>query len=125
MKLVRYIRDAAVFVPCYLALDWASYIDPLGPFNITPWNPQAALAIVWMLLGGLVHAPAVLATIVLADIAIRHAPGGYPITLMTGLVLTGGYAGIAWALKTLLEDTALRSTRQLTIFAGVVIVGSG
>ena len=125
MKLIRYLRDAAVFIPCYVALDWASYIVPLGPFNITPWNPQAALAIVWMLLGGLVHAPAVLATIVLADIAIRHAPGGYAITLMTGLVLTGGYAGIAWALKALLDDTALRSTRQLTIFAAVVIVGSG
>ena len=67
MKLLRYLRDAAVFAPCYLLLDWVSYIDPLGPFNITPWNPQPALAIVWMLLGGLVHAPAVLATIVLAD----------------------------------------------------------
>lgn len=75
--------------------------------------------------GGFVHAPAVLATIVLADLAIRHAPGGYPITVMTGLVLTGGYAGIAWTLKTLLRDTGLRSTRQLTIFASVVVAGSG
>jgi signal transduction histidine kinase len=62
---------------------------------------------------------------VLADIAIRHAPGGYAITVMTGLVLTGGYAGIASILKTLLRDTGLRSTRQLTIFASVVIFGSG
>ena len=92
MKLLRYLRDAAVFAPCYIALDWASYIDPVGPFNITPWNPQPALAIVWMMLGGLVHAPAVMATILLADIVIRHAPGGYTITVMTGLVLAGGYA---------------------------------
>ena len=76
MKLLRYLRDAAVFAPCYVLLDWVSYIHPLGPFNITPWNPQPALAIAWMLLGGLVHAPAVLATIFLADMVIRDVPGG-------------------------------------------------
>jgi len=125
MKFLRYLRDVAVFAPCYIALDWASYIDPVGPFNITPWNPQPALAIVWMMLGGLVHAPAVLATILLADILLRHAPGGYAITAMTALVLASGYAAIAWALKTLLSDTGLRSTRQLTIFATVVVAGTG
>jgi signal transduction histidine kinase len=124
MNLRRYLRDAAVFAPCYVALDWASYIDPVGPFNITPWNPQPALAIVWMMLGGLVHAPAVLATIMLADIVVRHAPGGYTITAMTGLVLASGYAAIAWALKSLLSDTGLRSTRQLTLFATVVVAGT-
>lgn len=125
MKLARYLRDAAVFAPCYVALDWASYIDPVGPFNITPWNPQPALAIVWMMLAGLVHAPAVLAAILIADLVVRHAPGGYAVTLMTALVLTGGYASIASALKALLSDTALRSTRQLTIFVTVVIAGTG
>jgi len=125
MKLLRYLRDAAVFAPCYVALDWASYIDPVGPFNITPWNPQPALAIVWMMLGGLVHAPAVLAAILLADMLVRHTPGGYAITATTALVLTGGYSGIAWALKSLLTDTGLRSTRQLTMFVTVVVAGAG
>ncbi len=124
MKLLRYLRDAAVFAPCYIALDWASYIDPVGPFNITPWNPQPALAIVWMMLGGLVHAPTVLATILLADIVVRHAPGGYAIAAMTACILAGGYAAIAWVLKFLLSDTGLRSTRQLTIFAMVVVAGT-
>lgn len=125
MKTFRYLRDAAVFAPCYIALDWASYIDPVGPFNITPWNPQPALAIVWMMLGGLLHAPAVLVTIVLADVFVRHVPGGYAITALTGLVLAGGYAAIAWVLKSQLSDTGLRSTRQLTLFATVVVAGTG
>jgi two-component system, LuxR family, sensor kinase FixL len=124
MKFLRYLRDAAVFAPCYVALDWASYIDPVGPFNITPWNPQAALAIVWMMLGGFVHFPAVLATILLADIVVRHTPGGYAITAMTAVVLASGYATIAWVLKVLLSDTGLRSTRQVTIFAAVVVAGT-
>jgi two-component system sensor kinase FixL len=125
MKVLRYLRDAAVFAPCYIALDWASYIDPVGPFNITPWNPQPALAIVWMMLGGVVHAPAVLATILLADFLIRHAPGGYAISAVTAVVLTSGYAAIAWTLRSLLSDTGLRSTRQLTIFVTVVVAGTG
>ncbi len=124
MKFLRYLRDAAVFAPCYILLDWASYIDPVGPFNITPWNPQPALAIVWMMLGGLVHAPAVLATILLADVFVRHAPGGYVIVASTAVVLAGGYAAIAWALKTALSDTGLRSTRQLTLFVAIVVAGT-
>src|SRR5688500_1220378 len=124
VKTLTSLRDAAVFAPCYVALDWASYIDPVGPFNITPWNPQPALAIVWMMLAGLRQSPAVLLTIILADIAIRHAPGGYAFTLVTGAVLTTGYAAIAGTLKALLRETGLRSTRQLTVFAGVVLAGS-
>ena len=125
MKTLRYLRDAAVFAPCYIALDWTSYIDPVGPFNITPWNPQAALAVVWMMLGGLLHAPAVLATILLADVLVRHVPGGVAITFMTALVLAAGYAAIAAILKSRLSDTGLRSTRQLTVFATVVVAGTG
>jgi len=121
----RYLRDAAVFAPCYVALDWASYIDPVGPFNITPWNPQPALAIVWMLLGGLHHAPAVLATIFAADLTVRGAPGGVGISLAGALILASGYAAIAAALRALLHaDATLRSTRQLTQFAAWVVAGS-
>jgi signal transduction histidine kinase len=125
MSAFRYFRDAAVFAPCYIALDWASYIHPLGPFNITPWNPQPALAIAWMLLGGLHHAPAVLATILVADIVVRHAPGGYVITLVTAVTLACGYAVIAWLLRSLLRPVPdLRSTRQLTLFSTIVGVGT-
>jgi two-component system, LuxR family, sensor kinase FixL len=123
MRLVRYLRDAAAFAPCYVLLDWVSYIHPLGPFNITPWNPQPALAIAWMLLGGLVHAPVVLATILLADVAIRDVPPG--VSLLTALVLTAGYAAIAEALRRMLRPKPdLRTLRQLTLFVAVVIPGT-
>ena len=125
MKILRYLRDAAVFAPCYVALDWASYVYPLGPFNITPWNPQPALAIVWMLLGGLRYLPAVVLTIFVADVVIRHAPGGYEVTAMTALTLAGGYAVIAQLLRVLLSPArALHSTRHLTVFSAVTIGGT-
>jgi integral membrane sensor domain MASE1 len=121
---MRILRDAAIFAPCYIALDWASYIDPLGPFNITPWNPQPALAIVWMLLGGLGYLPVVFVTIVVADIVVRHAPGGYAITLLTAFLLAGGYAAIAWSLRASLRDAGLRTVRDLALFCGLILVGT-
>ena len=122
MKPLPYLRDAAVFAPCYVLLDWVSYIHPLGAFNITPWNPQPALAVAWMILGGLVHAPAVLATVVLADALVRGAPGGLAVTLATASVLTLGYVAIAWSLKRLLRPSAdLHSLRQLTLFICIVV----
>ncbi len=124
MSALKYLRDAALFAPCYIALDWASYIDPVGPFNITPWNPQAALATVWLLLGGLQHAPAVLVTIVAADVVVRQAPGGYFITLLTSVTLAGGYSAMAWILRELLVDLGLRSSRQLTLFVAVALGGT-
>jgi two-component system, LuxR family, sensor kinase FixL len=123
MKPLHYLRDAAVFAPCYLLLDWVSYIYPLGAFNITPWNPQPALAIAWMLLGGLVHAPVVYLTILLADLVIRSVPLG--VTVLTALALTAGYAAIAVALRMLLRPRpGLQTLRQLTAFIGVVIPGA-
>ena len=122
--VARLLRDAAVFAPCYIVLDWASYIDPVGPFNITPWSPQAALAIVWMLLAGVAHAPTVLATIFLSDVLVRNAPGGYTTTALSALLLVAGYAGIAFALATLLKDAGLRTARDLAVFCSVILLGA-
>jgi signal transduction histidine kinase len=125
MSAIRYLRDAAVFAPCYVALDWASFIDPVGPFNITPWNPQPALALAWMTIGGLWHAPAVFATIVGADVLVRGAPGGPFITLLSSGVLAAGYGALAWMLRELLRaGFGLRSTRELTLFVAVAVGGS-
>lgn len=122
---LRYLRDAAVFAPCYIALDWASYIDPVGPFNITPWNPQPGLAIVWMQLAGLGHAPAVMLAIVLADLIVRDAPAGLPMMALTATALTAGYALIAQALRRFLApDNTVHSTRQLTLFVATVVAGT-
>jgi two-component system, LuxR family, sensor kinase FixL len=125
MSIRRFLRDAAVFAPCYIALDWASYIHPLGPFNITPWNPQPALAIAWMMLSGIGQLPAVLATIIAADIVVRHAPGGYLITVASAALLACGYGAIAQALRSVLRDPGLHTTRDLTVFSAIVLAGTG
>jgi signal transduction histidine kinase len=124
MPVIRYLRDAALFALCYVALDWASYFDALGPFNITPWNPQAALAVAWMMLGGMRHWPVVLATILAADVLVRQAPGGGFVSAFTSVALAGGYTWMAWLLRALLRGAGLRSLRELNIFVAVAVGGA-
>ena len=124
MRLTALVRDTAVFAPCYLLLDWASYLDPLGPFNITPWNPQAALAIAWMVLGGLANAPWVAATVFLADLVVRDAPAGLALAGASGVALAAVYAAIAYALRRSLPGIGLRSTREVTTLSVLTLAGS-
>ncbi|MGQ0544741.1 MAG: ATP-binding protein [Betaproteobacteria bacterium] len=124
MPAIRYLRDAAVFALCYVALDWASYFDAVGPFNITPWNPQAALAVAWMMLGGMRHWPVVLATILAADVLVRGAPGGYFISALTSVALAGGYGWMAWLLRALLRGAGLRTLRELNALVAVALGGA-
>ena len=122
---LRYARDVALFAVAYIALDWASDIDPLGPFNITPWNPQPALAIVWTMLAGISQWPAIMATIVLADIIVRHGPGGYALTLGASFVLAAGYAAMGLILRFALRSGGLQTSRELALFVTTTVVGTG
>ncbi len=124
-SLAAHARDAVLFGACYVALDWMSSIYPLGPFNITPWNPPPALSIVWMLLGGLRYAPVVFAAILVAELLIRDAPGGLQLSIVTSLVLAAGYTGIAAALRLRFQFYGkLHDTRQLWTFISVTVVGA-
>ena len=114
-----------LFGVCYVVLDWTSSIYPLGPFNITPWNPPPALSIVWMLLGGLRYAPVVFAAILVGDLLIRDAPGGLQLSILTSLLLAVGYTGVAAVLRLRFQFYGrLHDTRQLWIFIAVTAVGA-
>jgi len=124
-SLVAHVRDAAVFVACYLALDWASDIYPLGPLDITLWNPSPALGIVWLMLGGLGYAPVVFGTVFIAEIVVHQAPEGMLFAALTSLVLAGGYTAIAGTLRYFLKSASgLTDVRHLWIFIAVTTIGT-
>jgi signal transduction histidine kinase len=95
---VRRALLAAAFVAGYVALDWLSYIHPMQQYGITPWNPQPALAIALLALGGQRWLPAVFLAAVLAEWGVRDAHAGWAATLVIGAVLALCYAAIARAL---------------------------
>jgi len=119
-----YVRNVVLFAACYILLDWASLIGPLGRFNITAWNPQPALALVWMTRSGIAQWPVVFVTIVLTEIIIRGAPAGYAATAGSSFVLAAGYATLALVLSRGLRRRDLQSTGDLAFFTATVVLGS-
>jgi two-component system, LuxR family, sensor kinase FixL len=116
---------ALAFTGGYLALDWVSYIHPMQQYSITPWNPQPALAIALLMLGGQRWLPVVFGAVVGAEWIVRGAPGSWAATLLIGAVLTLGYAAIARALSgRFAADPALARQVDAIRLVAVVAVGA-
>lgn len=115
----------AGFVALYVAVDTVTYIFPSEPFAATPWNPQPALALALIVLGGAAFAPAVLAAAVLAETFVREAPGGG-----FGYLVASGGMGLAYVLTGLAVRSRTRfaggalTLRDLTWFVAFVVAGA-
>ncbi|MFN3566216.1 MAG: ATP-binding protein [Burkholderiaceae bacterium] len=115
----------AGFVALYVAVDTVTYIFPSEPFAATPWNPQPALALALIVLGGAAFAPAVLAAAVLAETVVREAPGGG-----FGFIVASGGMGLAYVLTGLAVRSRTRfaggalTLRDLTWFVAFVVAGA-
>ncbi len=101
---------AAAFVVLYLLLDWVSFVHPMRGTSITPWNPQAALAVAllawqprrWWL---------VAAVLVLAALA-RGWPAPSVAELAAACTLSAGYLLLALAVRRWLGAVASITTRR-------------
>jgi two-component system sensor kinase FixL len=117
-----------LMVPAYLTLfvllDWASYIRPFEGMNITPWNPQPALAIalllaeprrLWLVWLGLLA----------AELTVRGIPADWPGTLVATGALALAYGALARALSLRLDRRLpLASIPDLLWFTLICIVGA-
>ena len=95
----RALGLGAAFVACYVFLDWATYIYPIRPFAITPWNPPAGLGLALLLVYGLRWWPALAAAVLLADVLVRGIPPLPVFGPLAAGVLTVGYVALAAALR--------------------------
>ena len=113
-----------VYLLAFVLLDWASFIRPMQGLNITPWNPQPALAIallywnrrwLWM----------VWASLLLAELLVRGTPESWAAALTSTTALSLIYASIAHALAMRMDRTLTLGTRSdLIWFTGVAIGGA-
>jgi two-component system, LuxR family, sensor kinase FixL len=112
------------YVAAYLVLDWASYIRPLQGLNITPWNPQPALAIA-LLIWSRRWIWLVWAALVAAELVVRGMPVNWVGALAATVALSLTYAAVAQALAQRTDLSHPFSTRKdLAWFAGIVTAGS-
>ena len=115
------------YLAVFVALDWISFIEPYGPFAITPWNPNTGVSIAVVLMFGRRMIPFMFIAPLLGDLVVfRQLP--VPLTVeLASAVLIGGVYGAAMLLllhPKLRFDRALQSTRDLFPLAAVTVVSA-
>lgn len=114
-----------VYLVSYVVLDWVSYVYPVVPLGITPWNPPAGLSLFLLLWGGLQYWPALVVAALLADLIVRGAPANVGVLCASALIITACYTVAAKILlRQLRMQTPLESTRDLVTFLVVATIAS-
>ena len=110
------------YVVAFLLLDWVSFIRPFQGLNITPWNPQPALAIAlllrrphWLWLVWL--------SLVTAELAVRGVPSDWFVTLTATAALGLCYAALARVARVRLDKTLALATRHDLVWFTAIAIG--
>ncbi|MES2473575.1 MAG: ATP-binding protein [Pseudomonadota bacterium] len=99
MRIVR----IALFFLVYVALDAVSYIEPIAPFAITPWNPTLGLCVAVTALYG----PRALFPILVAPLLADAVNRGFPLTplysVWVGLLIAAQTALVTFGARRLMR----------------------
>lgn len=126
----------AAYVACYVALDWVSYIQPVGAFPITPWNPPPGLSVAFLLRYGARQGPWLFVAGTLAEVLVRGLARPAWMLLATAALPALAYSGAAAlmasrrAASTHSDGSAvpaetLASLRSMARFLVVVLAATG
>lgn len=109
------------FIALYLLFDWATYVDPLYGLNITPWNPDPALGLVFWLRHGWLAALPWCVALIGGELLVRGLPAGWCLTVLSSLWLTCGYGLLGAMLRRQFGDGGVFDSRD-RLFRWVLIV---
>jgi two-component system sensor kinase FixL len=116
---------AIAFSCLFIVVDKLSYIHPIGHLNITPWNPPAALDVLFLYWAGSAWMAWLYITLGLADVLIRGISFFTPAVVLGNAVLVACYASIAFCFKYLLRNRPQTYERnQLLRLGAVLVIGS-
>lgn len=115
-------RVVIVYLSCYVFLDWVSYVHPVLPLGITPWNPPPSLSLFLLLRFGQRYWPWLLVAAVAADVVVRGVPAPWPVLLAAAALVMLVYTLAAAALRRLWPSGEHFATgRDLALFLAVVV----
>jgi signal transduction histidine kinase len=115
---------SAAFVLLYVALDAVSYVFPYHPFPVTPWNPNAGLAIAIIVAGGPQYAPAALLAALVSELPLHVEGVSLFAKAAAGLGLGTAYVVTALAVRRVAPGIELERLRDLRSFLAVVVIGT-
>ncbi len=94
----RYLAIGCGYLVAYVGLDWLSFVEPLGPFGITPWNPTTGASFALILAFGRRFIPWLFIAPLLADGVLRQFPLPLDAEIAVVAMLGGIYAIATWFL---------------------------
>ena len=115
---------APAFVLVYVAVDWMSYIQPVLKLGITPWNPQAGVALAYLLWKGPRWAPVLAVAAFTAEVVVRDTPAPAPLLAGSSIFIAIIYGSLAHFLG---QSSLREATRVLSAaarFAASVVAAS-
>lgn len=113
------------FIAAYLLFDWVSYIAPLYGLNITPWNPDPALGLVfWLRFGKRAALPWFIA-LILSELLVRGLPEGWLLTVAFSTWLLIGYGTMGEIMRRFFHSANIFDNRRhLLIWLAIVGIGT-
>jgi len=113
-----------VFLAGYLALAWVSFVYPMRDSNITPWSPEAALGVGFLLIHPAAW-PAVWLAAAAADALVATERMPVAALVAASGALTAGYAATAAGLRRWVGmDLSAVGRRSALVFLGVIAGGA-
>lgn len=119
---MKKLMQALLFSVVFIAVDKLSYIHPLGHLNITPWNPPAALEVLFLYWAGNAWMAWVYITLAISDLLVRDTSLFTPAVVLGNAVLVACYASIAFCFRYLLKRPLVAQQRHELIKLGAVLV---
>ena len=113
---------ALLYSGVLIVVDQLSYIHPIGHLNITPWNPPAALDVLFLYWAGTAWMAWVYITLGLADVIVRDISFFTPTVVLGNAVLVFCYAMIAYCFRYLLKSRPQIQVRNQLLKLGAVMV---
>ena len=110
------------YLVLYVALDRVSYVDPMGPLGITPWNPPPGLSLFLLLRFGMGMTPWLFIAALAAQLIVRGLTVSWELIAVACALLTIGYAIIGAILRRhLVFANGIESIRDATVLTATVI----
>ena len=117
---------ALFFSLVLIAVDKLSYIHPIGDLNITPWNPPAALDVLFLYWAGAAWMAWLYITLGFSDVLVRDISFFTPAVVLGNAVLVACYASIAFSFRYLLKKRSqIHERNQLLKLGLVLVIGAG
>src|SRR6185437_14271309 len=115
---------AAAYLGLYVLIDALSYVQPVLKLDISPWNPQAALTLVFLLLAGARGLPVAALAAYTAEGLVHGMPAPWWALLAASLWMACCYTGLALILRHGGPPRPIDSPAQAVRVAGAVMLTS-